>query len=125
MSESATARDEWPRLTAANDDIDAQLLVGALEESGIATRTVKNRSGPGDYLLGGSNPRAPVAIHVQASELDRARRLVDELRAPAVVEGEPGDVAVVRGRGWPTYVAVVIVGVIVLLFLLEQKDLVL
>ena len=119
VTEAHVAHD-WERLTAANDDIDARLLVGVLEEAGIESRTVKDRSGYGDYLLGGSNPWAPVAVHVHASALGDARRILEELR-PAQ-ESEPRPVRPVR---WYTVVAVAIVTMMLVLYVLEQRDLIL
>ena len=117
---SATREESWEQATTANDDIDAQLLAGVLDDAGIETRLVKNRSGYGDYLFGGSNPHAPVAIHVRTSQLDAARQAIDDAAEPEQVdESEP-----VRSQpAWPTVVAIAIVGLIVLAFLLQQRGL--
>ena len=63
----------------ARDDIDAHLLTGRLAESSIETRTVKDRSAPGAWLYGGSNPWAPVVILVKALQLDEARMVLAEI----------------------------------------------
>lgn len=116
----ATVEESWERLTTANDDIDAQLLVGLLDEAGIETRLVKDRSGYGDYLFGGSNPHAPVSIHVRASQLADARAAVADVASTS----EPGAAEEVTSRSnWPTAIAVGIVGLIVLAFLLQQRAL--
>jgi hypothetical protein len=75
----------WVELTRASDDIDAHLLIGRLDEAGIETRTMKDRSGPGAWLLGGSDPWAPVVILVRAFELDSAKLVLAEL----AYEGPP------------------------------------
>ena len=118
----ASVVDGWERLTAANDDIDAQLLVGILDEAGIETRTVKDRSGYGDYLRGGSNPWAPVVVHVHASELDAARRVLSEVRPPEVSESSDQPI---RGVRWYTIVAAAIAALMIALFVMEQRDLLL
>ena len=81
----------WVELTKAHDDIDAHLLVGRLTEAGIETRTVKDRSAPGAWLLGGSNPWAPVGVLVRNFELDSARLVLAEVafEAPAIEPERP------------------------------------
>ena len=116
----------WEQLTTANDDIDGQLIVGMLEETGIETKLVKDRSGYGDYLFGGSNPHAPVAVHVHADDLERARRLL----ATAGDVSDPETATEMAGGGgarrypWATLIAVGIVALIVLSFLLQQRELI-
>lgn len=81
----------WVELIKAKDDIDAHLLVGRLEEAGIETRTVKDRSMPGAWLYGGSNPWAPVTVLVRSIELESARLVLAELAfdTPAVEPERP------------------------------------
>ena len=70
---------EWTELAEARDDIDAHLLIGLLQETGIETRTVKDRSGPGAWLYGGSNPWAPVMVLVRRYDRERAGILLAEM----------------------------------------------
>jgi hypothetical protein len=81
----------WVELTKAHDDIDAHLLIGRLQEEGLETRTLKDRSQPGAWLYGGSNPWAPVAILVRSIDLDSARLVLAELafEAPAAEPQRP------------------------------------
>jgi hypothetical protein len=76
----------WVKLARATDDIDAHLLIGRLNEAGIETMAVKDRSEPGTWLfLGGSNPWAPVTILVRPVQLEDARLVLAEISydAPA------------------------------------------
>jgi hypothetical protein len=89
----------WVKLAIATDDIDAHLLVGRLNEAGIETMAVKDRTEPGSWLfLGGSNPWAPVVIMVRPLQLEDARLVLAEISydAPAA---EPPPPRVPR-RGW-------------------------
>ena len=81
----------WVELLRARDDIDAHLLTGRLAEAAIETRTVKDRSAPGAWLYGGSNPWAPVVILVKMFELDDARMVLAEISwaQPAVDPNVP------------------------------------
>ena len=76
----------WVELVKAADDIDAHLLIGRLQEALIETRTVKDRTAPGAWLYGGSNPWAPVVILVRSFELEQARIVLAEVayESPAV-----------------------------------------
>jgi Putative prokaryotic signal transducing protein len=69
----------WTELTRAANDIDAHLLVGRLTEAGIESTTMKDRSAPGAWLYGGSNPWAPVVIMVRRVQLDDARIVMAEI----------------------------------------------
>ena len=69
----------WVELLRAHNDIEAHLLTGRLEEAQVETRTVKDRSAPGAWLYGGSNPWAPVVILVKAMQLDDARLVLAEI----------------------------------------------
>lgn len=78
----------WTRLAVASNDIEAHLLEGCLLEAGIETRTVKDRTAPGAWLMGGSNPWAPVEVHVRRFQLDDARLVLLEVAAGwAGIEG--------------------------------------
>ena len=69
----------WVELLTARNDIEAHLLTGRLEEASIETRTVKDRSAPGAWLYGGSNPWAPVVVLVKARQLEDARLVLAEI----------------------------------------------
>ena len=69
----------WVELMRARGDIDAHLLVGRLGEAGVETRTVKDRSAPGTWMLAGSNPWAPVSILVRRLQLEDARLVLAEI----------------------------------------------
>jgi hypothetical protein len=75
----------WVELLRATDDIEAHLLTGRLGEAGIDTMSVPDRSAPGAWLYGGSNPWAPVAILVRRIQLEDARLVLAEISwaAPA------------------------------------------
>ena len=82
----------------ANGDIDAHLLVGRLLEAGVESRTVKDRSSPGAWMLAGSNPWAPVIILVRQFQLDDARLVLAEISfdLPDAVDRPP----LARKRPW-------------------------
>jgi hypothetical protein len=69
----------WVQLTRARDDIDAHLLTGRLAQAGIETRAIVDRSAPGAWLHGGSNPWAPVNIYVRRLQLEDARLALAEI----------------------------------------------
>ncbi len=69
---------EWVELIRARDDIDAHLLAGLLEEAGIESRSLKDRSVP-VWMYGGSNPWAPVIILVRRLHLEDARIVLAEV----------------------------------------------
>ena len=102
----------WVELTKAHDDIDAHLLTGRLQEAGIETRTMKDRSAPGAWLLGGSNPWAPVTILVRTFELDPARLVLAELayEGPTVEPERPVSPAARRRAARMWWVTAVILG---------------
>lgn len=130
---------EWTVLLVAADDIDAQLVAGRLSEEDIPTFLEKDRSGYGDYLLGGSNPHAPVSVLVPQERLAEARSLMaaespdGEEEAAAVPPDEPPEVlarpnstfgAMRTLRPW---IAVVVVALILYALLMEAgplKDLI-
>ena len=80
---------KWVELARAKDDIEAHLLLGRLHEAGIETRTLKDRTAPGAWLYGGSNPWAPVAVLVRSFELDQARLVLAELAYITPAAPEP------------------------------------
>ncbi len=70
---------DWVELLRVRDDIEAHLLWGRLSEVGIETRRVKDRSAPGAWMYGGSNPWAPVAVLVRRFQFDDARVVLAEI----------------------------------------------
>lgn len=103
----------WVELVKAADDIDAHLLIGRLLESGIETQTVKDRSAPGAWLYGGSNPWAPVVILVRAFELDSARLVLAEVafEGPAVEPDRPPSPAQRRRHALVWWATAIVLGV--------------
>jgi hypothetical protein len=75
----------WMRLTIASNDIEAHLVTGRLLEAGIESTTVKDRTGHGTWMYGGSNPWAPVTILVRRLQLEDAQLVLAEVafEAPA------------------------------------------
>jgi hypothetical protein len=107
----------WVELVRARDDIDAHLLAGRLDAMGIETRKVPDRTAPGAWLYGGSNPWAPVALLVRSYQYEIARAALAELAGEEVSRedsaGAPG--ARASAIWWSTAVALgVVVTVIVL-----------
>jgi hypothetical protein len=82
----------WTELTRAANDIDAHLLVGRLTEAGVESTTMKDRSAPGAWLYGGSNPWAPVVIMVRRLQLDDARIVMAEIAFELPARERHGDV---------------------------------
>ncbi len=76
----------WVTLVRASNDIDAHLLAGRLAQEGIEYRFVKDRSAPGAWLYGGSNPWAPVTVMVKRIQFEDARIVLAEasMEAPSV-----------------------------------------
>jgi hypothetical protein len=122
----------WVVLLVAADDIDAQLVAGRLAEDDIPSFLDKDRTGYGDYLLGGSNPHAPVTVLVPEEHLAEALELVSggEQEREGEFPDEPGDVEILAERStafgvlrtlrW--WVAVLVIGVMIV-FLLESNPL--
>jgi hypothetical protein len=79
----------WVMLIRANGDIDAHLLTGRLLEAGVESRTVKDRSSPGAWMLAGSNPWAPVIILVRRFQLEDARLVLAEISFDLPDAAEP------------------------------------
>lgn len=69
----------WVQLLKAANDIEAHLLVGRLNEAGIEVSVLKDRSAPGAWLYGGSNPWAPVIVMVRQLQLTDARMVLAEI----------------------------------------------
>ena len=69
----------WVELTTARNDIDAHLLTGRLHDAGIETRTIVDRTAPGAWLYGGSNPWAPIGVFVRRFDLADARIVLAEV----------------------------------------------
>lgn len=69
----------WVTLLTAANDIEAHLLAGRLGEAGVEVEVVKDRSAPGAWLYGGSNPWAPVLVLVRRLQLDDARIVLAEI----------------------------------------------
>ena len=103
----------WIELTKAANDIEAHLLVGRLMEADIETRTLKDRSQPGAWLYGGSNPWAPVAILVRSIDLESARLVLAEVafEAPAVEPERPPSPAARRRAATLWWITALILGV--------------
>ena len=85
LEEERGGGSEWIELVKTPNDIEAHLLTGRLSEAGVETRTVKDRSGPGAWLLGGSDPWAPVTILVPRLQHEDARIVMAEIS----LEGPP------------------------------------
>lgn len=79
LEEERGGGNDWVELVKTPNDIEAHLLTGRLSESGVETRTLKDRSGPGAWLLGGSDPWAPVTILVHRLQLEDARLVMAEI----------------------------------------------
>ena len=92
----------WIHLFRAEGDIEAHLLTGRLKTAGIDTRLVKDRSGLGAWLHGGSDPWAPVDVLVRKVHAQEARIILAEiaLAQPAYVEHDPAVPVVRRAILW-------------------------
>jgi hypothetical protein len=77
----------WVELARARNDIDAHLLSGRLAEAGIETKRIKQRGTSPSWLIGGSDPWAPVTVLVRSFELDEARLVLAELSWAAPAAG--------------------------------------
>jgi hypothetical protein len=69
----------WIPLFRASGDIEAHLLAGRLEQAGIDTRTIKDRSAGDAWMHNGSDPWTPVDIWVRARSLEDARIVLAEI----------------------------------------------
>lgn len=102
----------WVELARAHDDIEAHLLGGRLAEAGIETRTLKDRSGPGAWLLGGSDPWAPVAVFVRKVQLEDARLVLAEISwgQPARDRQEQVAAGLAPRHAWGWAIAAIVLG---------------
>ena len=110
----------WVELVRARDDIDAHLLAGRLATAGIETRQVKDRTAPGAWLYGGSNPWAPVALLVRRGQYEDARIALAELsiQAPPFPDAAGGSrTTILPGMWWST---AVVLGVVVTIIVLAD-----
>lgn len=73
----------WIALVRADNDIQAHLLAGRLEGSGIETRLMADRSVSAAWLFGGSNPWDPVAVMVRRIQYEDARIVLAEISMDA------------------------------------------
>jgi hypothetical protein len=85
----------WTKLVDAQGDIEAHLVTGRLNEAGIETQTLKDRTGP-VWLYNGSIPWAPVTVLVRRLQLEDAQLVLAEVAfaAPSALRNEPAR------RGW-------------------------
>ncbi len=109
-------------LIRARHDIDAHLLVGRLDESGIETRAIPDRGAPGAWLYGGSNPWAPVKILVRRFQLEEARIVLAEISFEAPSVDELRAQATERRMSFPIvwWVTALVLGVILSILALGQ-----
>jgi hypothetical protein len=70
-------------LARADNDINAHLLAGRLEESGIETRMMADRGSSAAWMFGGSNPSTPVIIMVRRIQYEDARIVLAEISMDA------------------------------------------
>lgn len=66
-------------------------MAGRLAGAGVETQTLPDRTAPGAWLYGGSNPWAPVTVLVRRRQLDEARLVLVEISwsGPAAEPGWP------------------------------------
>ena len=115
LEEERGGGNEWVELARAANDIEAHLLIGRLEEVGIETRSVKDRSGHGAWLYGGSDPWAPVAVLVHRFQLQDARLVLAEISfdaPPAQEPPPPPTVAERRRRALTFWITAIVLGVL-------------
>ena len=77
---------DWQFLVNCADDFEAGLIMGALEEAGIAT--IKKYRGTGDSLKAMGGLGKDVDIFVPAGRLEKAREVLDFLKSEAEKEAE-------------------------------------
>jgi hypothetical protein len=85
---------DWTHLTRVGGDIEAHLLMGRLEGSGVECNSVKDRALSPSWVHGGGNPWTPVNIMVRRFQLDDARIVLAEvaLEAPSAQRPPPTQV---------------------------------
>ena len=113
---------DWVHLITARHDIDAHLLIGRLEEAGIECRQVKDRNAPGAWLLGGSNPWAPVGILVKKLQLEDARLVLAEISLDGPSADELAVLARTRRKSFPVlwWVTALLLGIVLSVLALNQ-----
>ncbi|MFN2526583.1 MAG: DUF2007 domain-containing protein [Actinomycetota bacterium] len=103
---------EWVVLGRAANDIEAHLMTGVLNEAGVETYMVKDRSTPGAWLHGGSDPWAPVTVYVRQLQYEDARIALAEV----ALEDEPASPTGERGSGLRRVVAWWVIAILLGLF---------
>jgi hypothetical protein len=124
LEEERGGGGDWIELVRVQDDIEAHLLTGRLEESGVETRLVKDRSAPGAWIYGGSNPWAPVAILVHRLQFEDARLVLAEvsLEGPDAVPADPPSPPEVRRRALAWWITAIVLGIIFTSLALMRTD---
>jgi hypothetical protein len=124
LEEERGGGGDWIELVKVKNDIEAHLLTGRLEETGVETRLVKDRTDPGAWLYGGSNPWAPVAILVHRIQIEDARIVLAEisLRGPDAGQIEPPSPPEVRRRALAWWIAAILLGLIFTAIALMRTD---
>lgn len=104
----------WVELATAGNDIEAHLLTGRLAEASVETRTVKDRSAPGAWLYGGSNPWAPVVVLVKHLQLEEARLVLAEISwtQPALDPAVPSPPPTSRSHAVAWWLAALALGLV-------------
>jgi hypothetical protein len=109
---------DWVELMRARDDIDAHLLTGRLHGAGVETRTIKDRRAPGAWLIGGSNPWAPVTVFVRRRQLEDARLVLAEISLEW--GGPPASPGIKEGLATAWWLVAVALGVVLTVIALMQ-----
>ncbi len=124
LEEERGGGGDWVELMRVQDDIEAHLLTGRLEEAGVETRSVKDRSAPGAWIYGGSNPWAPVAILVHRLQVEDARIVLAEvsLEGPDATQVVPPSPPEVRRRAVAWWIAAIVLGIIFTSLALMRTD---
>jgi Putative prokaryotic signal transducing protein len=124
LEEERGGGGDWIELVKVPNDIEAHLLTGRLQESGVETRVVKDRSDPGAWLYGGSNPWAPVAILVHRLQIEDARIVLAEisLQGPEASQIKSPSSPEVRRRALAWWIAAILLGLIFTAIALMRTD---
>ncbi|MFN2490216.1 MAG: DUF2007 domain-containing protein [Actinomycetota bacterium] len=117
----------WSVLVRASNDIDAHLLVGRLNEAGVQTHAIKDRRASRTWLIGGSDPWAPVTVWVLRRQLDAARLVLAEISLEGLEEpsepvdgGDAGDEAAGSAFAFTWWVVALALGILLMLISLEE-----